>query len=554
MATQLKKYQFWLIALVFLLLAACGSAGEADQSAASTSSLEEVDLVEPVHVSVTVDESRAVSQVVPITGGSLTATGADGSTYTLVIPGDALLNETQITMTPAEVTGMPAGFEAGPGVKLEPEGLNFFNFATLTITPASEIPIDQQILFGYEADGQNLSLALPEIDSSEIKIQVLHFTGFFVGAGKLENIAINLPQLGGAVVEGLRNKVAELTQRESQRQKIQGRKPLAPEYYNELAKLFQEYYDTYVKIRLDIAGESCAKGDLAILSYRNYRQMMQKVGIGASAVELDDLALVEKVADICLQEEYNLCVQDHIIHRMIPFWQGLERQMLLLRRALGLEEESATSSALLQKARQLTEKCLQFELQFESTAAGDVGPQKNELRVSAIVPIRFNASTFTFEGEGPLVQEYVQIIASTGGGCSNPTVTSGAASFEVFSFDWEVPPPKTELGEPGTKQQLGQVTDLFLEFDPEKTSETWGYNCPGATTPDVKSPHTYWHLYFTPAHIDEAKGAVYRFTDWQILGGELFAKKEWQKVAVYRFDIAGDQVETGSFTLYHRPK
>ncbi|MEX2144214.1 MAG: hypothetical protein WD740_06435, partial [Anaerolineales bacterium] len=351
---KVKKNQFWLGALI-LLLAACGSDEQTEQTPSSaTAQSEQAAPVDPINVAVTLDQANAVSEVIPITGGSLTATGVDGTTYTLEIPGDALIYETKITMTPAQFSGLPVGFAPGPGVQLEPTGLSLFNFATLTIIPAYEIPIDQQVLFGSEANGQNLSLALPEIDSSEIKILLLHFSEYLVGTGSLDNIDLALTIQGSAVVEGLHNRIAELTQRERQRQAVEGRKPLAPDYWTEMAKLFQEYYDNFVKGYLDQAGESCSKGSQAISIYAHYTKLMRKVGLPDHIVEIDLLALVEKVEGLCLKEEYQLCVQEHIVHRIIPVLLGIERKMQLVRESLGLGEESASDSALVQQARRLT--------------------------------------------------------------------------------------------------------------------------------------------------------------------------------------------------------
>jgi hypothetical protein len=55
-------------------------------------------------------------------------------------------------------------------VKLEPEELFFNNFVTLMIAPLQELPIDQQIFFGYQADGEELTLASPVNDSFEFKV------------------------------------------------------------------------------------------------------------------------------------------------------------------------------------------------------------------------------------------------------------------------------------------------------------------------------------------------------------------------------------------------
>lgn len=535
----MKKNQLWFVALIFLL-AACGQAEQPGQSTPSPSSLEEVDLVEPVQVSVSLDDSRAVSQVIPITGGSLTATGADGTTFTLDIPGDALIYETEFTMTPVEVSGMPTGFEPGPGVQLEPEGLSFFNFATLTITPADEIPIDQQVFFGYEADGQNLSLALPEIDSNEIKIQLLHFTGYFVGTGNLENVAYVLPQRGGAVVRELNNRIAELTQSERQRQQSEGRKPLAPEYSSELANLFQEYYDRFVKVYLDIAGEGCSKGRLAIDIYGHYTQLMRKAGLADRIVALDYLALVERVAGFCLHEEYQLCVQDHIVHRMIPVLFGLERQMQLVRESLGLGEESASSSALLLQARQLTENCLNFELEFESTAI-ETYPSggTTESRVSAKVPIHFDASTFEFRGEAPLINDFFQVTSPP---CSTSS-TRGGGTFVVFDMNWSLISPEGDQPGPNSLESLdGQIKDIRLQMG-ASSSESSVIICPTFTDP---GPSGVWENRFVATHWDPATMTLF-FGDWDIEGGELFATVEWQ--TQYTFGT-----ESGSMILYHRPK
>ncbi|MEX1143523.1 MAG: hypothetical protein WEC16_01675 [Anaerolineales bacterium] len=561
----MKFAKIWFVAM-FLLLTACGSPGQIETPSSAENHVEEVEKVEPVNIDVTLDNSHAVSAVIPIAGGSLTATGADGTTYTLDIPDDALLYDTEITMTPLEsVSGMPPGFEAGPGVQLEPDGLSFFNFATLTITPADEIPMDQQIFFGYEADGQNLSLALPEIDSSEIKIQLLHFTGYFVGTGNLGNVAAALPVLGGAVVRELNNRIAELTHRERQRQKIEGRKPLAPEYYSELAKIFQEYYDSSVKPRLDTAGESCAGGRLAIIIYGHYIQLMRKAGLIDSIVEIDLLALVEKAQLPCLQEEYNLCVQDHIIHRMIPFLLGLDRQMQLTREALGLGEESASSSALLQQARQLTEKCLRFELEFKSTSTGPAfggdagGSGIIEVTVSANVPIRFDAATFQLSGEAPLVHGKFLAFDKL---CATVTYPASGGfedgTFKVYSLTRIV--EQSKLIE--TEKLVFKLNDLHLLFNADSRDLfMFAGNCSfNQKVPPDQSSH--WDGVFQDRHSDQFCGVmgtggprlealcsgstgIYIFEGWQIVGEELFAVLEWQKEGYY--------TESGSFLLYHRP-
>jgi hypothetical protein len=545
---NMKFAQIWIVIPV-LLIAACNLAEEPEAPSVNETEIPPLKEVDPINVDVALDDSRAVSQLIPISGGTLTTTAADGTTFTLEIPDDALLYDTEITMTPIQVSEMPAGVDSGPGVQLDPDGLNLFNFATLTITPAREIPIDQQIFFGSEADGKNLSLALPEMESREMKINLLHFSDYFVGTGNLENVAAVLPRSGGAVTAELSNKVAELSTRERERQKREGDSQMAPEYINELAKLFQEYYDRYVKVFLDIAGESCAKGRLAINLYAHYTQLMRKVGLADRIVEIDYLAMVEKVGETCLREEYDLCINDHVIHRMIPFLLGLERNMQLVREALGLGEESASSSALLVLARQLTEQCLRFELEFESTSVGPAvggdsgGSGEITVSVSASVPIRFNASTLELNGEGPLVHEEFSVDVED---CTVLTYPATGefenGIFRVISLFWTIDDPKKE----GSK-----VIDLRLEFKPDSRDIfTIAGNCNPSVRELGPDNGSHWDLVFLERHPEQQHVEIGHpitliFKNWEILGEDEFATLEWQEAGTYS--------ETGSFLLYHRP-
>jgi len=153
---------------------------------------------DPISLTVSLDSSASAEAVIPVQGGSLSATGTDGTIYNLEIPGDALQNDTKIRMTPASsVAGLPFGGKQAYVVQLAPEGLSIFNFATLTIAPAQAIPLDQQITFGYKASGKDFGLAAPVVDSKDIKIRLLHFSGYGVTQGFLADIEPVRQRLGG---------------------------------------------------------------------------------------------------------------------------------------------------------------------------------------------------------------------------------------------------------------------------------------------------------------------------------------------------------------------
>ena len=157
-------------------------------SAGSPSSI--FDPPDPLDVAVVLDTEKMVEALIPVEGGSITATGADGTVYTLDIPADALLVETMIGLTPVtSVTGMPFGTQTH-AVQLSPDGLSLFNHVILTIAPTEDIPVAEQVVFGYLEDGKDVILAAPVVDSSDIKINVLHFSGNGVTKGLL---ALDLP-------------------------------------------------------------------------------------------------------------------------------------------------------------------------------------------------------------------------------------------------------------------------------------------------------------------------------------------------------------------------
>lgn len=88
----------------------------------------------PVTTSFTLDTANAATATLDATGGTVTATGSDGTTYTLTVPAGALYASTDITVTPltgVKIDGAGAAWEVG--AKLEPEGILFLTPVTLTV-------------------------------------------------------------------------------------------------------------------------------------------------------------------------------------------------------------------------------------------------------------------------------------------------------------------------------------------------------------------------------------------------------------------------------------
>src|SRR5665648_96250 len=564
------------IILLSMILSACQSTGTARSSSSGSTPANYQYIFhppsDPASVGVALDESNAAEAVIPVEGGVLRATGADGTLYTLDIPADALLNETKIRIVPTAVSGLPFGGEQTYAAQLEPEGLFFNNYATLTITPPQEIPLDEQIFFGYQAEGQDLIFAPPVVDSKDIKISILHFSGYGVTKGLLADPESVRERLGGSAERRLQSQTAELLGQERQRQLLGAGDSEAGNWADDLKALMDQYQKEVVDVRVAAAGESCAAGRLALQTVLGLERQKQLLGMAEGGMDQFS-GLMDTVAKVCIKEEYEMCAQDHIIHRMIPVWLGFERQAQLL----GMENSSAS-----QYAKEMTQKCLTFELVFESQATFDDGGGGGfDSSVNAKVPLHFKPEGLIIEGTSALINDSFTFKVP---GCS-VTSNRGGSSLPISSLVYI-----TDNHSPN--DTLGYVRDFKLTYFAEATTESFVVACPDET-PYTSPPSPLWWGEYVVLHQDEmtavsesgsgsapaapaapgmpdiasmmaaaqsgvmlpsfpvpqlSGGMGFVMEDWEILGGEYFAKKEWIKE-----DADLGLVEAGTFKLYHRP-
>ncbi len=135
------------------------------------------------------DQSRATSALVTTAGGSVTATGADGTTYTLDVPAGALPDDETIALEPiTKIGGFPLGAGILAGVHAEPSGLQLVKPATLTIT-MRQAPAGRVIGFLYDGEGADFGTTLAFMDGPAIRLRVTHFSGFGAGAENSPELA-----------------------------------------------------------------------------------------------------------------------------------------------------------------------------------------------------------------------------------------------------------------------------------------------------------------------------------------------------------------------------
>ncbi len=193
----------------------------------------------------------------PVEGGTLTATGADGTTYTLDIPGDALLAETEIRLTPVQsLDGLPFGEGTAFAVQMSTGGIDFQQLRHTDHHARAADPAGRANPVRLrERDGQALGLALPALDPNIIQIQLLHFSGAGVSKGLLADTEPVRQRLGGSVEARLNSAMAIAVQQARQN----GESAESPAA--KLSGYIDEFIEKVVKPRLAAAGESCAAGD-----------------------------------------------------------------------------------------------------------------------------------------------------------------------------------------------------------------------------------------------------------------------------------------------------
>jgi hypothetical protein len=282
----------------------------------------------------------------------------------------------------------------------------------------------------------------------------------------------------------------------------------------------------------------------------------------------------------CIKEEYQRCVDQHVINGMIPLYVDQLRQYEIEKEGGGAGIPEPENLVL---ARDLTTKCLTFELQFHSDGSFDTGDGGYDSIVDGKITLRFDPSTFAIKGSGPLDNLSFEFRPPAGGRGMKCTAENktGGSTFEAKTLEYIEDTRSATDPEP-------YVRDFKLLYFPGVTSESYNIHCTltdsqgHETYNDYASPPSgYWTGIFFTLHQDELNGAEpgmgfpsmpdmsglqvgalpampapvmpedggFLATDWEVTPGDaLMASKEWIK------DDAGAGItESGTLKLYHRP-
>lgn len=297
----------WLmVCMAITLLAACsGSGGGASAAAASTTTTRTAvsdalftDAASAVNITVTTDATKAVSQLVTTAASAtLATTDANGNQYTLVIPANALVQDTTITMTPiASVTRLPLANGMVAGVQFAPDGLFLYLDATLTIVPAANVPVGNQTFMGFSGAGNDLHLVPPATLGAPIVMSVGHFSGNILGNGTSAERASLLLSRATDHEARLQQEIARV--KEEQRQSANNVQSDGTAVASQFANFFPSYYGLVVRNRILAAGASCSNANLALRTYLWFERQIAILGVGDTYdPTFSDLAMITKAID-----------------------------------------------------------------------------------------------------------------------------------------------------------------------------------------------------------------------------------------------------------------
>ena len=320
---------------------------------------------DPLDVDPVPDTARAARKTFsPWIEGTLTATGADGTVYTLTIPDGALFSDEEITMTPVSTIGdLPLSQGLMGAVELEPHGLVLQKAATLTIDPPGADPAlaSQSAFMAHDEEGSDFHL-YPVADTPVATLKLLHFSTAGVGLGTSADRAAVDGRPGARPLAQLEAALAEATRQDRNGEQSD---------LSTLGPPLLAYYDEAVKPRLIAAETSEALAPNAIANALSWARQLALVSLDQGpeydARYADMLQRLMRILNNAVNETYTKCVSEHDLPagaRML----GWLRQAALL----SIETDRGFDDFV---------RCARFEVDFDSTittSGGFTGTQQSQ--------------------------------------------------------------------------------------------------------------------------------------------------------------------------------
>jgi hypothetical protein len=478
----------------------------------------------PLTITIGVDATRAVSSTIDVEGGTLSATAADGTRFSLTLPPHALFSPERIMMTPISVVaGLPMSGGLVAGVQFGREGLLLLEPATLTITLTTPLPIAHQFVLASEEGGKETHLYPARRDLTVLTMDVMHFSELMVVSGT--------PQEAANLLNHYPPSAPQARAEQAQAAQLDDLAPLIP-----YPKLFDDSWHTSVQPALIGAITDAGQLGGALHQFITWRKDVLQYSWGNqppfTTYMRDGWHYLAQGIDHSVSYAYDRCVNDNDLTQVarIMFWVTYVGLIPALEHNLGVTR--------LTSMREQLRKCANFELDFDSVLDLLV-PGSNvawRAHTHAHAPLQLNLQSGLLSGQAPL--EYIEFSFAVPPYCPHAQTNTQSAIFQIVDGFINL-----------NLRKQASDPELSLIIDPGQTTETWDL-C-GTLT---KTEHI-WSDAFQQWHQDERNAAgEYSIVGWAHGAGSIYARKAYSRSGLAICDTYGEIcAEQTALEIQHVP-
>lgn len=515
-------------------------------------------------VTIHTDDTRAVHAVIQTSGGTLTATAADGTVFTLTIPPNALLSSETITMTPiAMIEKLPMSGGLIAAVQLEPSGLRLFEAATLVLKTPRPIPLGTESPVAWKKNGNDFHNYPLQIDPNTITFKLLHFSGAGVASGTEADRANQRASIPCDKEAAMQQEAAAVIGPERERQKAG--LPEDPTFGARLMDVYFNYFTNTIQPMMNSARNSKDDGVL-LAAWSRVLGFMRTIEVTTEffpdpRIAATNAAMFDFLSNVAQTLSNNAL--DHCVN---------ERKPEFLQRILGAERMVQVVGLPIDlNTQEKIDKCGRFELIFESQFDKVADPGggiriTQRMHATVTVPIRFTMDIAPLVGSAPLDYVYSMTYAAPSPmSCTMSNATGTAGSLVVLKMETNLnvkepddPCSKRRAASHAIESNASAPPPPFelisMKIDVSTTSESATAKCcvlascsSSTMTFDGEFSGSWRDL-----HEAENKGGnSYEIRDWgKATGGALLARKTYVQSVTHGI-ATWNEVTTLDF--FHRP-
>ncbi len=481
-------------------------------------------------ITVETHSPRAASAPIPaLEGGSLSATAADGTVFTLDIPATSLLFDEVVTMTPVGAVGhFPFAGGLVAGVDIQPSGTPLLQGATLSIHTAAPLAGSEETPVAWNGSGEDLFLFPPWPTSGDLKLEIFHLGGYGVARGTDSERQSRLEREPVADGDLLSHAISPFLR--------DGRAAAAsiggPEFKRIEVSVVQRLDAGYQALKIQMEATDGEPARVVDLIHQTNAWVLEvPIAVGAPMETVfpgrteEIYSLWKRMISLALSKIHERCSEDpHAIFSVFP--------IIKVARSGGLSQRFPE----LQSEIDQVFKCLTFKLTFDSSIAETGGPFSESARVVAeSVTLRGHSTQNGLEisGEGPILHEHLEACCAPD---DCPVLLSSTPSTFKARMYWGGDQNVKLLYDTGTPHDAFSVTCISFSF-----ADFW-----------LKE---YGVFHFADRYVwGTLFGGAYPYFQehWSLTG----RKDPWATATVAQTDSQGQLTasEITRFTLTHTPE